>query len=163
MTSLGAIAQSLMGQGAPAPLSDLIAGYFAPPAAGAPPVAQASGTPQTPGGYQVLDYKDLWIPSDAPAAGGLVQATYPAVDPTQMWLVDRMVVYTNSAATTTAFVYIGQVSAQNVRAGTEAGNLDFAHDPTGMLVPGSLPLIVVWEGAADGALAGVAIQYRVLG
>lgn len=140
-----------------------IAGYFSAPAVGGPPIAQAAGTPQTPSGYQLLDIRRTPAIGAAPApASGIITATFPEVDPSQLWLVERMTVYCTSNTDTIALVYVGQASPQNIAEGTEAGNLDFG-EGTPILVPGSQPLTVEWTGASIGATAIVVAQYRVMG
>lgn len=141
----------------------LIAGYFAAPASGGPPVAQASGTPQTPEGFRVLDERRTPLKGIAPAgANGLITATYDPVPAGQLWKVERMTIECTSSTQTIALVYVGQAAPQNLVDGTEAGNLDFG-EGVPILVPGSLSLIIVWTGASVGAIGTVTAQYRVLG
>lgn len=141
-----------------------IAGYFRQPPSGGPPVAQPSGAPQTPGGYRLLDNRRVVQPTDAPAdTNGNMTATFPAVDAGTMWLVDRAAIYTTSSAPTLAFVYAGQIAPQNILDGSVAGNLDFADNAAPWLVPGSLPLVFLWEQATPGATGFAVVQYRLLG
>lgn len=140
-----------------------IAGYFAAPAVGGPPIAQAASTPQVPAGYQLLDIRRLPQPGAAKAgAAGTITASFPEVDPGQMWLVERMVVFCTSGAETIALVYVGSVGPQNLVDGTEAGNLDFG-EGTPILVPGSQALTVLWEGADVNSTAVAVAQFKVMG
>lgn len=141
-----------------------IAGYFLPPATGAPPISQQGDAPQTPGGYNVLDVRRVVQKgAAAAAAAGTITATFDPVGAGQMWLVDRAAIYCTSSTDTLAFVYVGQVAPQNVIDGSVAGNLDFADNSAPWLVPGSQSLILVWEGASLGSTALVIAQYRLMG
>jgi hypothetical protein len=148
----------------PSGVASRIAGYFAPPPVGAPPIAQAADSPQTPGGFSVLDVRRA-VQAGAAAAGvdGTITATFDPPGAGQLWLVDRAAIYCTSAADTLAFVYVGQVAPQNVIDGSVAGNLDFADNSAPWLVQGSQSLILVWENATPGATALAIAQYRLMG
>jgi hypothetical protein len=168
--ALAGLAQQLLGGAAQAgaQAQQLIAGYYAPPDAGGPPQASdpatSSSSGSSPSGLQVIDWRDLALPSAPAGADGLCTVTFTEVDAAQLWACDRYAVYCTSTTPTACFVYVGpDVRPTNLRDSTASGNLDFGDNSAPLYVPGSRALVFQWEGASVGAVAVGAVQYRLLG
>jgi hypothetical protein len=141
-----------------------LAGYFLPPAAGGPPVAQAPDSPQTPGGYSVLDWTTQAQASTPAGADGLCTVTFGPAPAGELWLADRYTVECTSSSSSDCFVYVGlDIRPANLRDATGSGNLDIADNNSPLLVPGTLSLFFQWRSASLGAIATASVQYRVLG
>jgi hypothetical protein len=148
-------------------ITDLIGGYFTPPASGFPQQPAAGNDPgnaSAPPGMQILDWRDLVATSAPAGADGLCTVTFLPVDPGNLWLVDHETVSCTSSTRTACFVYLGpDIRPQNLRDFTGSGNLDIADNSSPLQIPGSRSLTYQWVGASLGAIATAAIQYRLLG
>lgn len=145
-------------------VADRIAGYFALPKSGGPPVAQASGSPQTPGGFQLLDWTGQADQSDPAGTSGICVVQFGPVPAGQLWAAERYTVDCTSSTATDCFVYVGQdIRPVNLRDATGSGNLDIADNNAPLLIPGSLFVFFQWLSASVGALATASIQYKVYG
>ncbi len=98
----------------------------------------------------------------ADAAGGVkVELSAPPLD--RWYLVDRLVVQSESVAVSEAEVYVGLPSSPLALADfTLAGNADVSEYSRGLYVPGGTPIVVVWSGATVGARCWVTAQVALM-
>ncbi len=76
------------------------------------------------------------------------------------WLIERIVVVTNSAAATEARMFTGDADDANLEDGTSTGNLDIADETQPIVVPGGSEFRIRWTGGTVGARAVGRIQYE---
>lgn len=122
------------------------------------PLSPAAGSVQ----FAVADYIDAPLTTEAADATGICTARFDGPGGSDMWLVDRITVWSNSTAETTASVYVGQVGLAGLRDLTIVGNSDIADENQPIVVPSSQPLIVEWTGVAVGAICHANIAYRLV-
>lgn len=111
--------------------------------------------------WYLHDFRQAVIYSQ-PAAGGLATAMLAQVPHAELWLLDRIVVQSDSATATAAFLYLDQVDDRNVLDGTRVGNFDVADQSQPIQLPGSSRLLVQWQGASNGAVGTARVQLRLL-
>lgn len=111
--------------------------------------------------FRTVGY-DSVVGQSAPAAGGAMEAVFGPVPQGTAWLVERVLVITNSATPTTCFIFLGEARDQNLIEGTNSGNLDVADEASPIMVPGNTELRVRWGGASDGAIGTCRVQYRAI-
>lgn len=111
--------------------------------------------------WYLHDFRQQVIYSQ-PAAGGLATASLPEVPYDELWLLDRIVVQSDSASATAAFLYLDQVDDRNVLDGTRVGNFDVADQAQPIQIPGSSRLLVQWQGASNGAVGIARVQLRLM-
>lgn len=124
------------------------------------PIALPSALPSA-SGWQVVDWADPTLSSDQ-AAGGVATITLDPLPPTDMWLLDHMVVSCTSSTATVLRLYANSVGPGYFRDGAENGNFSVGDWPTGLLVRPSSSLIAQWVGCSAGAVGTLTLQARVL-
>jgi len=113
--------------------------------------------------WNVIDHIPDALAQSAPAdATGIVTVTFDPVGAGLYWRIERIRVQTTSTTTTTALVYVGDVSAQNLRDGSIAGNSDNADYSSPLVVPPSRQLQIVWSGMSLGAVATAIVQHQLV-
>ncbi len=101
------------------------------------------GEPQALAAIQFDPYSDA--KSDLADGSGVAEVTFGPAP--YLWLVTRMVVFNDGAASSNAFVYVGTVDPKNLKDLTGSGNLDVADEVNAIRVPPGASLIVRWTGA----------------
>lgn len=91
---------------------------------------------------------------------GIAQVSFAPVEQDRAWLVWRVAVTTDSAATTEARVYIDRADVDRFVDGTSAGNLDVADMAAPIVVPGGGRLVVEWTNGTEAAQATANLQYE---
>jgi hypothetical protein len=123
-------------------------GVFLPSAA--PPAA----------GWTLVDILDAAARTD-PAAGGVAVAAFAQLAGSDLWLIDHAVVSCTSGEGTQVRWYNTIISPSYLLDGSDSGNFDVADWPAGLRVGPSEQLLARWDGADDGAVGIVHIQYRL--
>lgn len=111
--------------------------------------------------WQVVDWLDASYSSD-PATGGVAMLEVPQLPDTDRWRLTHGVVGCTSTATTSLRIYLTSVTNGNLRDGTDKGNFSVADWAPGLMIPPGRSLIVVWNGASDGAVGWLNLQAEVL-
>lgn len=112
-------------------------------------------------GWHVVDWRTKRA-SSAPAADGVAGAQID-VDPDELWFVTHAVVACDSPTLTTVRWYADRIDPLRLLDGSNSGNFDVADWPgDGLILEGGSSLLVVWTGAADGAVGAVSAQVRVM-
>lgn len=109
--------------------------------------------------WQLVDFLNVQLRSD-PAAGGRASIDAGQLDPDEMWLVDHMVVWCDSAPATTVRLYESMADPLRLLDGSRTGNFDVADWPSGLQVRPSTSLLAVWEGAGQGSRGVLTLQGR---
>lgn len=112
--------------------------------------------------FSVADYVDAPITTEPAGSDGICTATFDAPGGQDLWLVDRITVWSNSTAETTASVYVGSVGLAGLRDLTIVGNSDVADENQPIVVPTGQALIVEWTGVSLAALCHVNVSYRLV-
>jgi hypothetical protein len=89
---------------------------------------------------------------------GIVEVILGAAPAGGFWLVERLVVITNSVAVTAFRLYAGLIADDAILDLTAAGNLDVADEASPAFVPGGVSLIGRWTGVSALARCTVAAQ-----
>lgn len=111
--------------------------------------------------WQLMDWLDQSTLS-APAAGGAITITLPALDSDTQWLVTRAVIGCTSTASTGFRLYVDGPANANLRSGSNSGNYDEADYPQGLLIRPGRALVAAWTGCTDGAIAVLNLQAQIL-
>jgi hypothetical protein len=109
--------------------------------------------------WQLVDFLNVQQRSD-PAAGGQAALDAGQLDPDEMWLIDHMVVSSDSSTRTTLRLYESVVDPLRILDGSSTGNFDVADWPAGLQLRPSSSLVAVWVGASDGARGVITLQGR---
>lgn len=119
---------------------------------------------QTPSSsrWQVQDYDTASSTSAPASAAGRAEVTFTQVPDGELWMIERIVVITTSAAATTAEIYNTSERDDRLREFTPNGNADVADMASPMQLRSGEQLLVVWSGATAGAIATCNLQYTVL-
>lgn len=120
-----------------------------------------------------LDVRDGQVPEGSPNAAGVAQRQYQCPSD-QWWLIDAIMVRSNSAAISTLLIFTGgqgRASAttgattpndEDLIDGTSTGDLDTSDRSSPIRVlPGNY-LTFRWEGLTVGAIAKLHFQGRIL-
>lgn len=118
-----------------------------------------------------LDIRDGQIPEGAPNAAGVAQRQYQCPSD-QWWLVDSIMVRTNSVAISTLLVFVGgqgRTSGASVIPvdedlidGTSTGDLDTSDRSSPIRVLPGQYLTFRWEGLTAASVAKLHFQGRIL-
>lgn len=120
------------------------------------PVSTASAA-----AWVLWDFRQETLSSD-PADAGSCSVQLGPVPQDELWLIDRMVVSSDSAADTTAGVFLDTVDPTRAIDGTTVGNFDVADLASPIQVPGGTTLVCAWQGASDDATGVMRVQYQVM-
>ena len=114
--------------------------------------------------WQLIDFQQRALVSEPAAAAGTCRAQHGPVPQDELWLVDRMVVSTDSTLSTnsTASLYIDAVDPARMIDGSRSGNFDVADLAAAIQLPGGTILICEWEGVSTGARGTLRLQYQLL-
>lgn len=96
--------------------------------------------------------------SSQPAAGGTMSVLFDPVPLDTSWQLERVVVSSTSSLPTRAYLFTDLADPRHLLDGTNSGNFDVADNTTPVTVGAGLALLVVWLGAADGAVGTVRVQ-----
>jgi hypothetical protein len=108
-----------------------------------------------------VDHQTIGLQSQ-PSAGGVMSVALPAADVGYVLKIERIgVSVANSVNPTICTVYVGDAVPQNQADFTPDGNQDQADEFNPILVPGGLPLTIVWTGASNGAIGYARVQYTL--
>lgn len=126
------------------------------------------------GKLEVVDFLDIrngQIPEGTPNAAGVALAQYQCPSD-QWWLVDSIMVRSNSVAVSTLLIYTGgqgQVSGatvipndEDLIEGTSTGDLDVSDRSSPIRVLPGQYLSFRWTGLTGGAIAKLHFQGRIL-
>lgn len=119
---------------------------------------------QTPSSsrWQVQDY-DQASGTSAPAdATGRAEVDFAQVPDGELWMLERVVVSTTSAAASTVKLYNSTEAPRALREFTPNGNADVADMASPMHLRSGEQLLAIWSGMTAGAIATCNIQYTVL-
>jgi hypothetical protein len=111
--------------------------------------------------WQLVDWVDRTY-SSTPAAGGLATITLDQLPPTDMWLLDHMVVQTTSSTPTVMRLYADSVDPRYIRDGSDHGNFSVGDWYSGLVCRPSVSLVAQWTGCSAGAIATLTLQARVM-
>lgn len=113
-------------------------------------------------GVVLVRWDRLLATGVADAAGALqLELAAPPLD--RWYLIDRLVVQSDSALASIADVFVGSPSSLMALADTTlAGNGDISEYPRGLYVPGGVSVVVVWSGATPGARCAVSAQVALM-
>jgi hypothetical protein len=128
---------------------------------GAPRLTGGGGPAQREPEVEIVDYLRDSLNGQESGGTGVIEAKSSEAPIGHFFLIDRVVVRTNSTTPTTAKVYVGQVADNNLVDATGAGDLDIAELVQPYYVPGGQRLTVRWEGVSAGARAIANLQYRL--
>ncbi|HEY0119341.1 MAG TPA: hypothetical protein VGC04_11220 [Cellulomonas sp.] len=115
----------------------------------------------TAAGWTLTDFANPPQLVSAPAAGGTCRVALGALDLNERWSIDHAVVACSSPTPTTVRWYADVADAAHLLDGSNSGNFDVADWPSGLQIPPGTSLLVVWSGAAAGAIGTVTLQGRV--
>lgn len=111
--------------------------------------------------WQLYDFKQVTLTSE-PAAEGRALVQHGPVPQDELWLIDRMVVSSDSITDTSAGVYVDTVDPGRAIDGTTVGNFDVADLAAPIQLAGGVALVCAWDNAAAGAVGTLRLQYQVL-
>lgn len=111
--------------------------------------------------WKLHDYKQVSRSAQA-AADGTLRVVMPQQPQDELWLITRMVVWSDASGITSARVYLNSEDPTSLVDGTRAGNFDVADQASPIQMPGGSTLICVWEGADPGATGALLVQATVL-
>lgn len=99
----------------------------------------------------------------APAgASGIVSVEYGDVPRGLIWKIERVTVQTDSAAATTARLYLNSAGTGRMLAdGTNSGNLDVGDQFHAITMPAGHKVEIEWTGMSLNAVATAVLQIRV--
>lgn len=116
----------------------------------------------TAAGWQLTDYKpDLTLRGTA-APDGTITAVAEQIESGVMWAIQRAVCSCTSARMTQLRLYDSAVDVDRILSGSNAGNLDEAEYPAGLLLASGRQLVAQWTGADSGSKAALRLQVAVL-
>jgi hypothetical protein len=115
----------------------------------------------TAAGWVLTDFANPPQLVSAPAVAGSCRVMLPALDLTERWSIDHAVVACTSPTPTSVRWYADVADAAHLLDGSNSGNFDVAEWPAGLQIAPGTSLLVVWSGAADGAVGTVTLQGRV--
>lgn len=95
-------------------------------------------------------------------ADGIADIVFGPPPSDAYWLVERIVVVSESSASTEARMFTGSADADNLEDGTASGNLDIADETQPIVVPGGVEFRIRWTGGTPDAQAVGRIQYEVM-
>lgn len=109
----------------------------------------------------VLDWRTVSLRSQPADAGGVMEVRLAGDTQGALVLVDRIVVQTTSGTPTTARVFVGTTSDEDLVDFTGSGDIDVADEVQPILVPASRLFIIQWRGASAGAVGLARVQHRL--
>jgi hypothetical protein len=114
-------------------------------------------------GWSLADYGRASRSADRDA-DGTITVEFDQVPDGELWLVDRIVVFCDSATLTRALVYDDAgAEPRSVRDGTQTGNFDVADNASPIQLEAGTQLVIVWSQSPDPGSTGTAFaQWSVL-
>lgn len=116
----------------------------------------------TAAAWRLHDFQQSYLTSKPATAAGLCRVELPTVPQDEVWLIDRMVVSTDSTTDTVAFFYLDAVDPTRGIDGTWWGNFDVADYASPIQLPGGVTLLCEWTGASVGTVGTLRVQYQLL-
>jgi hypothetical protein len=112
---------------------------------------------------ELIDYARASKRSEPAGVDGITAVVFDQVPSDQFWLVDRVVVTSDSTSDTLCALYEDvPTDPSKILDVTSAGNLDVADNSSPVTVPGSTSLYVQWIDCTPGSRATCRIAYRVM-
>lgn len=111
--------------------------------------------------WQLVDFQQRALVSE-PAAAGVCRVQHGPVPQDELWLVDRMVVSTDSTTATTASLYVDAIDPARMIDGSQSGNFDVADLAAAIQLAGGTILLCEWTRATAGARGTLRLQYQLL-
>ncbi len=112
-------------------------------------------------GWTLTDYIPAGRGVSEAAAGGSCSVLFDQIDPNELWLMTHAVISCTSSTPTSCRWYVDGIDPGRLLDGSDSGNFDVADWPMGLILGPSTALLVVWDGASDGAIGTFTLQAHV--
>ncbi len=112
--------------------------------------------------WRLHDFQQRAVTTEPAAAAGVCRCELPPVPQDELWLIDRMVVSTDSTTDTIAYVYLDAIDPVRAIDGTWWGNFDVADLASAIQLPGGTVVLCEWTGASLGAVGTLRAQWQIL-
>jgi hypothetical protein len=109
---------------------------------------------------EYIDRPDL-VQSKQAAASGVCDIIFNPDTKGRVQLIDRIVISSDSSSTPECFVYVGDVSDENLIDYTDSGKRDVSENTPAIKVAGSRAIVVRWTGCSASAKCTARIQRRI--